>query len=462
MRKTWLSYKYILFAVLLVVVTSLVVVAYYINHPRAELLADTWSYLYVVNLLQAHGQLVNYWRLPGYPLFIAGVYALFGSGNIEAVSIVQAIFFVITTLEVYVIAALIMRRAWIALLIGLLVGTNLVLLSYVKPLMSESLGFFLVVTLALAIVIFLQTLCRRVLWLVALCSWLLFFTRPEWMYLPVPLFAYLLFSSVKRGMFMRILPHAVVSLVILYTFVGGYVYINAVQNHFVGVTWIQNINELGKVIQYRMQNETTPQYASVSHILDTHIAAHMSDPYFILAREPSLTENYASLSGTFAQSVILNHPVGFVRRTLPLFISYPLAYYQESSIASAGLFAHALSFLLEMYHKLYTVNVVLPLFVVIWICLLCRRSTRSLPSVLAMGAILLLVLYGIVSTTFGTYRAYDYMRIQVLFDPLLSLIIYGTCLWGIALLYKRLFRRPVGVAPETAEPDVDENEYAHI
>jgi len=72
----------ILFFTLLALLTTLVVVCFYQNHPKAELLADTWSYLYVVDRIQRQGQFVNFWRLPGYPLFIVLVYALMGQGNL--------------------------------------------------------------------------------------------------------------------------------------------------------------------------------------------------------------------------------------------------------------------------------------------------------------------------------------------------------------------------------------------
>src|SRR6266702_5148133 len=137
--------------------------------------------------IQTHGQLVNFWRLPGYPLFIVLGYTLTSQGNMVAVSVVQAILFVLATLELYILAVLLLRRAWIAFLIGLLVGTNLTLLSYVKPIMSEALALWLLVSLALAVVYFLHTLQVRIPWLVTLCTLLLLMTRPEWSYLPEPL-----------------------------------------------------------------------------------------------------------------------------------------------------------------------------------------------------------------------------------------------------------------------------------
>src|SRR5439155_25513078 len=98
------------------------------------------------------------------PLRDQTVYALAGQDNLAAVSVVQALLFVLATLELYVLAVLVLRRGWVALLLDLLVGTNLSLLSYVKPLMSEALALWLLVSLALAVALFIYTLHVRFLW----------------------------------------------------------------------------------------------------------------------------------------------------------------------------------------------------------------------------------------------------------------------------------------------------------
>jgi hypothetical protein len=241
--------RYVFLALLLTLLSSLIVTGFYLNHPRAEVLPDSWSYLYVVNLISNTGQLVNFWRLPFYPLFISAIYAVMGQGNLEAVSIAQAILFVVATLEVYVVAALVFKRAWLALIMGLLVGANLTLLSYVKPLMTEGIGLWLLVSLTLTTVLFLKTFRRRLLWLSMGWMLLLFMTRPEWLYLPPFILAYVLWMSHWKQLLRRFLPHAIAGLIILYSIAGGYIYINATQNNFSGTTWITNINMLGKILQ---------------------------------------------------------------------------------------------------------------------------------------------------------------------------------------------------------------------
>jgi hypothetical protein len=429
--KDWRTHKYLFFGVILFLATTLLVAAYYVNHPRPEPQADTWSYLYVVDRFQAHGQLVNFWRLPGYPLFIVLVYTLLGQGNLGAVSLVQAILFVLATLEIYVLCILVLRRTWIALLVGLLVGLNVPLLSYMKPIMSEALALWLVVSLALACVFFLFTLQAWRLWLVTACTLLLVFTRPEWIFLPLPLFAYLLLVALWRGRARGLLLPALASIFLLYALLGGYVYINATQNHYPGLTWIEDINALGKVLQYNMQDEAPPQYAHISRILDKYVARDIRDPYVILASEPSLS---SGLAGQFARSTIERHPVEFLVKSVPVFFSSLTVYYEGSPIAPQASFARPLTWLDAIFHTLYRLNICFPFFAEIWLVLLFWRRTRQLRTVQMMGGIVLLALYGLVSMTLGAYRNYDYMRIHTLFDPLVILIMWGTLSLGAALL----------------------------
>lgn len=427
----WRTRKYLFFGAILFLATTLLVVAYYVNTPRPEPLADTWSYLYVVDRFQVHGQLVNFWRLPGYPLFIVLVYTLLGQGNLGAVSLVQAMLFVLATLEIYALCILVLRRTWIAFLVGLLVGLNIPLLSYMKPIMSEPLALWLLVTLALACVFFLSTLQARRLWLVTACMLLLVFTRPEWIFLPLPLFAYMLLVALWRGRARGLLLHALASIFLLYALLGGYVYINATQNHYAGLTWIEDINALGKVLQYNMQDEAPPQYANISRILDKYVAKDIKDPYVVLASEPSLNSR---LAGEFARSTIERHPVEFLVKSVPVFFSSLTVFYEEAQITPHSHFARYLTGLDAVFQNLYQLNICFPFCAEIWLVLLCWRRTRQLRIIQMMGGVVLVALYGLISMTLGAYRNYDYMRIHTLFYPLVILIMWGTFLGGAALL----------------------------
>ncbi len=430
--KDWHTHKYFFFALLLLLLASISTVVYYLNYPRVELNADTSAYLHVVERIEAHPYLlVDTWRLPGYPLLIVFVDTIAGRGNLMAVSIVQAMLFVLATLEIYILAILLFRHTWIAFLIGLLADTNLVLLSYSKPIMSEGLALWQLTTLALAVTYFIRTMSVRAFWLVALCIQLLFLTRPEWIYLPLPLFAYLLLVAKHRGVLRTLLRHFVVAFVLMHALLGGYILANTLVNHYPGVTAIENFNLLGKVLQYDMQDEASPQYASISHELASVVARVDKDPYHVLPYLPLLSKDNASPAGTFSRDIIVHHPTEFLLKSIPLCFSSLTAYYDSTRTPIPGSFEVPLDTLKSIHRWLYGWNICIPFCAMLWVFLLLWRKTRYQPYVIAMGAILLLALYGIVITTLGGYRLDDYMRVHIVFDPLLILVVWGTLLLGV-------------------------------
>ncbi len=434
----WHTHKYLYFAVLLLVLTIIPTVAYYLNYPRPELNADTPAYLDVVGRAQAHPySLVDTWRLPGYPLLIMLVYALAGQHNLMAVSIAQAVLFVLATMEVYVLAILLLRRAWLAFLIGLLMGTNLVLLSYVKPIMSEGLALWLLTTLVLAITYFIRTVQVRAFWLVVICLLPLSLTRPEWAYLPVPLFAYLLLVSVRRGRGRSLFRHVLVSFALIYAVLGSYIVVNTFLNHYPGLTAIENFNLMGKVLQYDMQDEAPPEYADISRELDIYVAQVGRDPYHVLPYIPSLSRDNDLSAGNFSRTIIIHHPIEFVLKSVPILFSSLTSYYDSSRVSIPGPFAEPLAWLKSIHHTLYGWNACFPYCVVIWFLLLCWQRTRSHQTVLGMGAIVLVALYALIITTLGGYRFDDYMRVHIVFDPLLILAVWGSLLIGALLIVQR-------------------------
>ncbi len=445
LSRDWHTSKYVSFAALLVLLTTLVVEAYYLNRPPG-VDSDTGTYLSVVHRIQTQGQLVDDHRVPGFPLLIVLVFAFAGQNNMMAVSLVNAILFILATLEIYLFTMLVLRRGWVALLIGLLVGANILLLSYVEPIMSEGLALWLLVSLALAAALFVYKLQARYLWLVTGLTLALLFTRVEWIYMPVPLFVYLLLVAARRGVGRRMLVHVLGSVLLLYAFLGCYIYINAIQNNFVGVTDTTNINAWGKVIQYGMQDEAPPEYAAVRRIADTYLAQGVTDPRAILDHEPSLARNNYALAGAYARAIIERHPVEFLAKSVPLALSLLSYTWLDAPVAPAGVFGLPLVWLQSMLIGLYAWNQLFPVCAAVWLLLACWRRTGRIPAVQAMGVVVLLVLYGLIFTTVGGFQ--DYMRLHVPFDPLLMLVVWGSLLVGLRLVLLVIRHRPGVIAHE--------------
>jgi len=208
---------------------------------------------------------------------------------------------------------------------------------------------------------------------------------------------------------------------LLNAILGGYIFINATQYHYIGVTDITNINALGKVIQYDMQNEDFPEYASVAQITNRYRAHGGDNPYDLLAQNPPLRANHYELVGAYARSTFLRHPGEFLGKSLPVAL-YPGRLLFSMNADPQAPFGKILLGLQSVYHMLYRLNIVFPLCAGVWIFLLCRRQTAKLPLVKGVGVLVLLVLYGIVVTTTGGYGSYT--RLHMPFIPLLTIVVW--------------------------------------
>jgi hypothetical protein len=435
LRDDWHGSRRLAGGAALLLVTSLVVIAYYLNHPQVELYPDSNGYMAVTARILTHGTIVDALRLPGYPLLLALVATLARTREIGFASVVQGALFVLATVEVYALTLLALRRTWIALTVGALMGTNLYLLKYVKPIISDGLALWLVVSLALAVAILLQARRPRDLWIAAAFLLALFLTRPEWIYAPIPIFGYLLAVAHRHGQMRRLLPHVLAVVAVLYLALGVYVYQNSRQNGYAGITWVQNVNLLGKVMQYHMQNEAPPEYAGVVRVVDAYLKQGKVGPWALVESYPPLKAHYASLAGAYASAVVAHHPVEFMGDSLlVLFSSSGFSYTRDgfesiSAIQPHGPFAAFLGLLRAVSAAIYQTYVLFPVVALFW--LVPALWQRAAPTAFArevelMGAVALLGLYALIVTTLGGYG--DYARIHSSFDPLLIVVIWGSLL----------------------------------
>lgn len=437
LKKDWLGQKFFVFALILLCLTSLVVLIYYLNYPYPETNTDTPGYLAVVTQLQQHGNPVNAFRLPVYPLLIVIVYFFAGQSNAMAVSIVQGVLFVLTTLEFFLLVALLTRRSWPAFLFALLaVGTNLILLSYSKPIMTEGPSLWLLTTIMLLIAAYLYTSRLSFFWASICFLLLLLFTRPEWEFLPILLCIYLLII-LKRPAMCRILPHLLAALLLLYIPIAAYILTNTLAGGFPGLTIVENMNIIGKVLQYHMQDEAAIEDQPISHIFDKYTSHGERSPYYILGHEPELSQHNGQLPTDFARKIILSHPIEFLLKSVPYFFS-SLTHYVPVTVQQKrlpGPFDGFINTLLSIQQWLYACNILYPFCALAWLILFCFPSARAQPAVQVMAWLSLATLYALTITTLGGYFDQDYMRVHIVFDPLLSLIIWGTLFCGLKKLY---------------------------
>lgn len=426
----WRGSRMYFFGLLLLVIAGVAVASMYLYQPtQPEFSYDTASYLAVTQKFLSSGQIVDPLRTPGYPLLVALVFLVAGTGNFFAVSLVQALLFLAATLEIYLLALLIFRRSEVAFLVGVLVGTNTYFLTFIKPIIVEGLALWLTVSLALVLVLYVRRGSLRYFWLAALLALALFLTRPEWMYLPIPLFALLLLFAARRGQFRRVLPHAIAATLLLYSVLGVCILINATQNGYAGYSYVQNINLVGKVIQYHMEGEASPEYAAVAKTVSDFTASGDLNPYNLAYYHPEISANHWALGGAYASSIIKGHPLEFAAKTVLTFFTASNGYRIFSAFDASGPVATpplrvqvAFSAHVAFAYRFF------PLFALFWgVAFFWRRFARF-PMVEALAVVCFICLYELAVTTLGGYSDYDYARIHIPFDPLLIVVIWGSVL----------------------------------
>lgn len=456
LRADWSGPKYVAWGAALALVTVLVAAAYYANKPYPEPDPDTRAYLYVAHRYALHGWFVDSARLPGYPLFIRLVFAVAGTDNLTALGLAQAGLFVVAAVEVYALLCLLLRRAPIAFCVALPLALNPVILSYTKALLTEGLALFLVVNLALAVVLWLRTPTAARLWPIAGWTLALYMTRPEWVYLPVPLFALLLVIAWRRGLLRRVLPHALAAVVALYAVLGLYVYANAEQNRCACVTYIQNINILGKVMQYHMQDEAPPRYDDVTRVVDGVMARGDLDPWDVIrVPDAAVSGAYFARVGAYGAAIIEAHPVEYLAHSAPLAVASLGDSVPFRPLAARGPFAAPLTALTVIAQALMWTLAVFPLMALFWWSVLVFGSPSMRRSLVVegMATLSLLAFYDLALTTLGGYIYYP--RLHTPFDPLLIVVVWGSAAlavrWAARRARAKLARRSPALAGTASE-----------
>ncbi len=243
----------------------------------------------------------------------------------------------------------------------------------------------------------------------------------------------------------RLLPTAAIALGVLYGMLGGYVILNRVQNSCTCVTYISNVNLLGKVMQYRMEREAPPQYAALTQLVSAHVARGDTDPWNVIREDyPPLHHDYFALAGEYSGAIIRAHPVEFVAKSGPVAAATLTTVNPFLPIDPQRPFA---ALLLAINTAVTTLmRNLLPFFPLLgagWLLWMLMLWWRRKPSVLAeaMGLFALLGGYGLALTVFGGYVYYA--RLRAPYTPLLIIVAWGSAvlaaLWlgGRALAWWR-------------------------
>ncbi|HKV86290.1 MAG TPA: glycosyltransferase family 39 protein, partial [Ktedonobacterales bacterium] len=430
----WAGSRVWTFGAATLALATLVCEAYYLNQPYVQTDPDTVDYTRLAKAVAA-GHLVDPIRTPVYPLFIHLISLVGGQGNLFAVALAQAALYVLACGGVYLMALRLVGRPPVAFLVAALLDTNTLLLSYVKPIMTEALALFLVTALALVIAWHARSARARTLWLASGVLLLLAMTRPEWVYFGVPLLGFLLLVSWRQGKARPHLRHVALALVLFYAVCGLYSYENGVVNGTPGFSVNQNIDWLGKVMQYHMQNEAPPQYAAISREVSAYLAFGDYDSLHVISHDPNLLRNRMALAGVYGRAIVARHPIEYALKTVPVIFQSLRSTTPHQPVRPRGAFGAPLR-ALNVVSSLAQQSTALFPFLALgwWAWLLARRRDGWDERTLLMCGLALIAGYGLAVTTLFVFIQYP--RMNTPYDPLMLTVVWCS----VALVIPRAVR----------------------
>jgi hypothetical protein len=407
------------------------------NYSFVETTSDTPGYINALHRLQTTGNPVDPFRMPTYSFFMWLVFTLTGQGNLLAVSIMQGILFVVAVGEIYILTLLILRNKWLAWLVGFLVGTNIILIAFSKPIMTEGLSLWLLTTTILGVVLFAQTQRWRYFWLSTAMLVFLLFTRPEWILFPCLLYTYLWFWMSKTFPRQALVKRIILASGAISLLICGYIVANDLINSTPSLSSVSYMNLIGKLLQYKMQDET-PYNLFYSRIFDSFVQRNILSPFQIVGHTPAL-QSQTSVQGAanYSQAIILHHPWEFFVKSIPYFFTSLYRYFPVAIVQTftPGPFDMIIQPLFAVQRALYLTNILFPFCALLWLVLCCHPRTRYHFMVQAMGLIVLTVSYAVMMTTLGGYTENDYMRVHIVFDPLIMVTVWGTLGLGVGKIF---------------------------
>ena len=316
-------------------------VAVRILHPQVGTFPDSASYVLPAQKIAGSFTFVQTFRTPGYPSFLAAVFALTGGVDynqaatcadvvpsaycqqaLRPVLLAQAALAMLVTLGLYVLIYRLTRRRVIAGVVAALLALNLYVVSWERAVLSEFLSYASIVAVFLCYERFVRVPRTRTAVGLGLALFAAIMVRPFNIYLPLLLLGLFALRLLWLKRWRAQWRPLVVAGAVVFSTLLGYLLINTATNDFFGLTWEQNVTLLGKVMEYKMEGMATdPQYQPIQADLETYLATGgKREPWLFGARYPAYAANNYQAAGAFARSLILRHPLTYAKRTLPVVI----------------------------------------------------------------------------------------------------------------------------------------------
>jgi hypothetical protein len=193
---------------------------------------------------------------------------------------------------------------------------------------------------------------------------------------------------------------------VVYGLVVGYAGLNRVENGYTGISYIGDINLLGKVMEYHLDNQpVSPALQPLQGELVVFPFTGRAPPWYFAVRYRYTANNYAAVS-TYTHAVILQHPLAYTVDSLRdavsvVWLATPRLYAQGSPSRLFSLARMAGQLLLLTY-------VALPLMLA-WLGWLLWRRWRD-PAVFTTGLLALTAVVTILVVSATSYGEFYRLR----------------------------------------------------
>jgi 4-amino-4-deoxy-L-arabinose transferase-like glycosyltransferase len=412
---SWFVSRISFHALALVVVLAFCALGQYetlVQVPIGQSYPDTATYLLVAHRILDGGTAFDVVRTPGYPLFLACVFAFAGRDNLVAVVFAQSALIIITIVEIYAIAFALSRRRSVAAIAASAIATNTVIIQWERLILTETLAYFWVVACVLCLTLYMRAHHWATIVALAVSMVAALLTRPSLAFLPTLMFGALLI----RWWYMRggrlLWRQALVGLTLAYGLMGLYIVGNGLTWGYYGLSSVGPYNLFAKAFEYHLETNpgSDPLVAQMRADVRHYIAKGGVTVNGFYAQYPYYGQREGEgLVSRYARDVVLANPVAYTQDTLNdmrVTIAIPAFYYPRTI---PGHFMLQMTYFSQNQLGVYSLW---PFFLAIPALTLRRRREDGAAFVLLLLTVLALVNLALVSAD----AAGEFYRLRSIFD----------------------------------------------
>lgn len=288
--------------------------------PLYFIYPDSDSYINLAKLMQNKHIFTDTNRTSGYPLFIFLNDVIAGSVNYKIIVLSQSILMLIAAIEIYFISLYLTKNNYISLVAGLLAASNLYILSWERYIITEPVAYFCLVTTLFSLCWYLKKKSKISLsFLIFFCAYLVL-VRPNYIFIPPLIFIFLISVSLMEKSLKKQWNKIILFITCVSFLVGLNVIGNVYYHHVASLSEIENRDLIGKILEYKMQDETSmKQFTKLKLDLDHYSKTGNDSPNIFLTEHPEYFVNNSSLMGKYSTDIISHHLFQYIQNTIPDF-----------------------------------------------------------------------------------------------------------------------------------------------